>query len=98
MPDCYCCWVSRHYSSAPERGQGEIHDALFFMTGGISLKDDQLMVNVTADRQVPARPGKRRRRYLMLALARPRVIVAAIRRCNGVRYPELMRFAGLLLT
>jgi hypothetical protein len=53
MPDCYCCWVSRHYSSAQGRGQGEIHDALFFMTGGISFIPSQLMVNMAADGKCP---------------------------------------------
>jgi hypothetical protein len=60
MPDCYCCSVSRHYSSAQGRGQGEIHDALFFMTGGISQKDDQLMVNVAANSKVSIPPGRGR--------------------------------------
>jgi hypothetical protein len=35
--------------SALAPGQGEIHDALFFMTGGISGKDGPLMVKLATD-------------------------------------------------
>src|SRR5271165_1077232 len=46
MPDCYCCWVSGHYSSPMVPGQGGIHDALLFMTGGISGLRADVSVNV----------------------------------------------------
>ena len=57
MPDCYCCWVSGHYSSPMGPGQGGIHDALLFMTGGISELRGYLLANMTTGAQVSASSG-----------------------------------------
>lgn len=40
-------------------GQGEIHDALFFMTSGISGRRYHLLVNVVTSDKVSTWPGPR---------------------------------------